>query len=67
VTSTTGPGATGDPGEETTTTGDEVAGGSEGTLPYTGAGDMSMAGLAGMLVAAGIVLLLITRKRSGAE
>jgi LPXTG-motif cell wall-anchored protein len=44
-----------------------VAGGSEGTLPYTGVGDMTTGGLAGMLVAAGIVLLLITRKRSGAE
>ena len=43
---------TGDPGEETTTTGDDVAGGSESTLPYTGAGDMTMGGLAGLLVSA---------------
>jgi LPXTG-motif cell wall-anchored protein len=67
VTTTIEGGGTGDPGEETTTTGGEVAGGSASTLPYTGAGDMTMGGLAGMLVAAGILLLLLTRKRSGAE
>jgi hypothetical protein len=67
VTSTTGPGTTGDSGEETTTSGDEVAGGSEGSLPYTGVGDMTMGGMAGLLVAAGILILLLFRGKSDSE
>jgi LPXTG-motif cell wall-anchored protein len=68
VTSTTrDPSTTVDPGEETTTTSEEVAGGSEDTLPYTGAGDMTMGGMAGMLMAAGIGILLLFRRKSDSE
>jgi LPXTG-motif cell wall-anchored protein len=68
VTSTTGgPSSTADPGDETTTTGDEVAGGSDESLPYTGAGDMTMGGMAGLLVAAGILILLLFRGKSDTE
>jgi LPXTG-motif cell wall-anchored protein len=68
-TSTTGEGGgTGDPGDTTTTASDDVEGGaSESTLPYTGAGDMTTGGMAGLLVGAGIVLLLFARRKSDAE
>jgi len=53
-----------DPSQEPSTTGDEVAGGSDETLPYTGTGQVSLSGLAGLLVAAGAILLLLVRRRS---
>jgi LPXTG-motif cell wall-anchored protein len=53
-----------DPSQETSTTGDEVAGGPDETLPYTGTGQVSLSGLAGLLLAAGTTLLLLVRRRS---
>jgi LPXTG-motif cell wall-anchored protein len=68
TTTTAEGGGTGDPGETTTTGDDDVEGGaSESTLPYTGAGDMTTGGMAGLLVGAGIVLLLFARRKSDAE
>lgn len=53
-----------DPTQETSTTGDEVAGASDETLPRTGSGQMSLSGLAGLSLAAGAILLLLVRRRS---
>ena len=53
-----------DPDQVTSTTGDEVAGASDESLPYTGSGNASISGLAGMLVAAGVILLFLVRRRS---
>jgi len=53
-----------DPTQETSTTGDEVGGVSDETLPRTGAGQMSLSGLAGLLLGAGAILLLLIRRRS---
>ena len=53
-----------DPTQETSTTGDEVAGVSDETLPRTGTGQMSLSGLAGLSLAAGAILLLLVRRRS---
>jgi len=52
-----------DPSQETSTTGDEVAGGSD-ELPYTGTGQVSLGGLGGLLLGAGAILLLLVRRRS---
>jgi LPXTG-motif cell wall-anchored protein len=59
-------GATGDPGDETTTTA-AVGAGSDTTLPYTGVGDMSLGGLAAILLVSGTVLLLLARRRSSED
>ena len=65
---TTTPGGEGDgegtldPSQEASTTGDEVAGGSDETLPVTGTGQVTLSGLAGMLVGAGAILLLLVRR-----
>ena len=53
-----------DPGQETTTSEDEVAGASDESLPYTGAGQVSLGGLGGLLLGAGVILLLLVRRRS---
>jgi LPXTG-motif cell wall-anchored protein len=53
-----------DPGQETSTSGDEVAGTSDESLPYTGAGQVSLGGLGGLLLGAGVILLLLVRRRS---
>jgi LPXTG-motif cell wall-anchored protein len=53
-----------DPSQESSTTGDEVAGGSDETLPVTGTGQVTLSGLAGMLLGAGAILLLLVRRRS---
>jgi LPXTG-motif cell wall-anchored protein len=58
---------TDEPGEKTTTTADEVAGGSDDTLPHTGVGDMTMGGLAGILITGGILLLLLAGRKSDTE
>jgi LPXTG-motif cell wall-anchored protein len=52
-----------DPSQESSTTGDEVAGGSD-ELPYTGPGEVSLGGLGGLLLGAGAILLLLVRRRS---
>ena len=57
-------GGTLDPSQETSTTGDEVAGGSDETLPRTGTGQVSLSGLAGLSLAAGAILLLLVRRQS---
>ena len=65
---TTTPGGEGegtlDPTQETSTTGDEVAGASDETLPRTGTGQMSLSGLAALSLLAGATLLLLVRRRS---
>jgi LPXTG-motif cell wall-anchored protein len=53
-----------DPTQETSTTGDEVAGASDETLPRTGTGQMSLSGLAALSLVAGAILLLLVRRRS---
>ncbi|MGH8952523.1 MAG: LPXTG cell wall anchor domain-containing protein [Acidimicrobiia bacterium] len=52
---------------QTSTTGADIAGGSDETLPTTGRGNISLLGLAGMTVVGGIILLALARRRPDSD